>query len=297
LIIAVSGGKGGTGKSTVAVNLALALAGLGAKTVLVDLDVECPNDHILLGVELGPAKPVEAFLPFIDYRWCTRCGACAEACQPSAIIRSRDGLPFVVPRLCIGCRACLYACPSGAILEGKRIIGSVHVTGYEAGGVAIRLVTGMLREGEEHAMPVVLRAREEGLAMEADVHVLDTAPGAGNAVAAAISGADLVVAVAEPTPLGAHDLDAILRLARELGVEAWVVVNKEGIARADGVAEVAERHGTPIIARIPYSGAILASYLSARPIVLHSPGEPGAREISRLARLVAERGGLGAGGG
>ncbi len=48
-IIAVSSGKGGVGKSTVAVNLAVSLALMGAKTGILDTDVYGPNVPIMMG--------------------------------------------------------------------------------------------------------------------------------------------------------------------------------------------------------------------------------------------------------
>src|SRR5450432_3268329 len=53
-IIAVGSGKGGVGKTTLAVNLALALAKMGHKTGLLDADVYGPNVPLMLGTSAQP---------------------------------------------------------------------------------------------------------------------------------------------------------------------------------------------------------------------------------------------------
>jgi ATP-binding protein involved in chromosome partitioning len=55
-VIAVGAGKGGVGKSTVAVNLALALAGEGMRVALLDADIYGPSLPILLGIEDGASQ-------------------------------------------------------------------------------------------------------------------------------------------------------------------------------------------------------------------------------------------------
>ena len=65
--IAVASGKGGVGKSTVAVNLALALAKKGAKVGLLDADIYGPNIPIMLGVDEQPKGQDGKVLPFEKY--------------------------------------------------------------------------------------------------------------------------------------------------------------------------------------------------------------------------------------
>ena len=285
--IAVSGGKGGTGKSTVAVNLAVALKSLGTDLTMADLDVEAPNDHLLLGVELANEEPVNQFMPRFDYSKCTKCRKCAEVCEEHAIITLKDGTPFLMPTLCSGCRACEIVCPvPGAILEGSRLIGHTYVTETPYG---FTLVTGKLREGEERSMPLVVVAKRKALEIQrrnGGLLLVDTAAGTGNTVSKAIEGSKLLIAVTEPTPLGIHDTELILKLGKLMGLKTWVVINRSDLGDVGKVRELAESYGAEVVAEIPYSEAIVKSYVSGRPIVLEDV--PEARIFRELAEKVAE---------
>ncbi len=264
--IAVSGGKGGTGKSTVAVNLAVALKKLGTELTFADLDVEAPNDHLLLGVELTNEEPVMQFMPRFDYSKCTKCRKCAEVCEEHAIITLKDGTPFLMPNLCSGCRACEIVCPvPGAILEGQRLIGHTYVTPTPYG---FTLVTGRLREGEERSMPLVVAAKKKAQAVQKGLLFIDTAAGTGNTVSKAVEFSDLLIAVTEPTPLGIHDTELILELGKLMGMPTWVVINRADLGEKERVYELAKKYGAEVVAEIPYSENIVRSYVEGRPIVL-----------------------------
>ena len=67
-IVAVASGKGGVGKSTVAVNLALALRGLGHRVGLLDADVYGPSIGLMLGIDERPAADEQGRFTPVE-RW------------------------------------------------------------------------------------------------------------------------------------------------------------------------------------------------------------------------------------
>jgi len=273
--IAVSGGKGGTGKSTVSTNLAVLLK----EFALVDLDVEAPNDHILLGVELSKGISVNQFKPSFNHSLCTGCGLCKEACNDSAIIMNREGFPVLIEDLCTGCRACYLVCPvKGAIEESSKTVGYIYHSKTRYG---FDLITGSLIEGEERTYRVVLETKRYALSRYENI-IFDTAAGAGNAVYKSVEGTDLVVAVTEPTSFGARDLRKILEITSLASVKTVIVVNKSGIGSEERIVELSKRFGAPIVGRIPYSEEIMKSYFEGAPVVTKDVPEAEVfREIKR----------------
>lgn len=268
--VVVTGGKGGTGKSFVATNLAVLLS-RSHPLLLADLDLEAPNDHILLGVEkLENEEPIEIFYPLIDYKKCTACGACAKVCDTGAIVMAKGRPPLVLPRLCSGCKACMFVCPYDAISPGLRIVGYTYSTWVKHGG-GFRLVTGVLREGEEHTPPAIYvakrRAVREAEEMRARVMIIDTGAGTGNSISVSLQGADLVIAVTEPTPLGLHDLRSILEIVRGMGLRTWIVVNRYGIADDSRHRALAKEYGVEGYFTIPYSREAAEAYARGTPVV------------------------------
>ena len=282
--ITVTGGKGGTGKSTVATNLALLLS-KKHRVVFVDADVECPNDYILLSSELENKEEVYLFKPKFDYSKCTKCGLCVENCAENALLQFKEGYPFLMPSLCSGCRTCQLVCPvEGAILDDQRLVGYTFHTQLSEN---LHLLTGMLEEGEERSYPTVLAVRKRAMEIPADVHLFDTMPGTGNHVAAAIEDSDVVIVVTEPTPLGKHDLEMILKLLEKLKLKAWIVVNRSDMGSVEH-GDLLRKHDAEIIAEIPILEEILKSYVSGIPVVEKFPESEAAKIFESIAERIEE---------
>lgn len=216
--IAVASGKGGTGKTTVALNLA---AMFGEPVQLADCDVEEPNVNLFLRCDqLVPAE-VTMLVPEVDQQHCNGCGACGELCQFRGIV-AIGSRALVFPELCHGCGGCALVCPTGAITERHHRIGTVS-TG-QAG--SIRLIEGRLEVGVS-LVPPVIRAVREQLLDELPA-ILDAPPGTSCPVVATLRECDYLLLVTDPTPFGLHDLKLAVALARELHLACGVVVNRAG---------------------------------------------------------------------
>ena len=294
-IVAVTGGKGGTGKTVVATNLAYALCRNGYEVLLVDCDVDAPNTYVALGVSLTAKAAVEIFKPEVNKEKCTKCGRCVQVCKEHALVGGPGYYPFLIEDLCSGCKACSIACPVSAIEGGKKVLGEV----LEGRSNGLRLVVGRLRPTEARS-PVVARktllvALEE--ADNYDLVIVDTAPGVHNAVAQALWTSSLALAVTEPTPLGLHDLELVLSLLEQLSTPSAVVVNKSGISPEyeEEISRRCAERGFEVVASVPYSEEVLQSYLGRTPVLRMYPNSPASKAFEDLARFVENALDLGGG--
>jgi MinD superfamily P-loop ATPase len=249
--IAVASGKGGTGKTTIATSLALALSGTGASVSCLDCDVEAPNAHIFLQPGFGQRQPVNILIPEVDVDLCTGCGRCADVCQYHAIV-VLGKKPLVFPQLCHGCGSCAALCLDKAITEIPKPMGVLESGTTKEG---ITFARGVLDVGEPMAVPVIRQLKNWQNLLDADTVILDSPPGASCPVVETLRGTDYVILVTEPTPFGLHDLKLAVGLTRELNIPCGVIINRDGIGD-EGVDEYCHSARLPILMRIPFDRGI-----------------------------------------
>jgi MinD superfamily P-loop ATPase len=261
IIISVASGKGGTGKTTVAVNLALAL-----DTVqLLDCDVEEPNAHLFLNPDIKEKIASTVLVPEVDESKCTYCGKCREVCAYSAIaVLPQDdkiqGSILLFPHLCHGCGGCSLLCPEKAIREVNKEIGVVE----RGDSGTVQFVHGRLNIGEIMSPPLIKHVKE--YINTARTVIIDAPPGTSCPVIAAVKGSDFCILVTEPTPFGHHDLVLAVEVLQKLQIPFGVVVNRSDIGD-EKVDTYCRDNNIPILMRIPFDREIAFLYSQGIPFV------------------------------
>jgi len=277
MIITVASGKGGTGKTLVTVNMAVVVASSRATSgrieawdadkgeiLILDCDVEAPNDHLFLRPTFTRQEEVTLLAPEIDHNRCTYCGQCADACNYNALAVVGEQVLFF-SELCHGCGACSLVCPEGAIHEVPEVIGLIEEGKASISSADLDFAHGILEVGRAIPPPVI-RQLKRRITPDRLV-IIDASPGTSCPVVEALHRADFALLVTEPTPFGLHDLKLTVEVARdEMGLPVGVVINRDGIGN-EQVEEYCHAEGIPILMRIPFDRRIAEVYSEGQLIV------------------------------
>ena len=253
MIISIASGKGGTGKTTVATNLAVSL---DMKVQLLDCDVEEPNAHLFLNPSFKDKQPVNAPVPRINPDKCTFCGKCQNICRFNAIAVLKNDV-MIFDNLCHSCGGCTAVCPEDAIVETDRSLGEVE----QGTAGSIEFIHGRLEIGQVMVPPIIKQVRTH---TDPDIiTIIDAPPGTSCPVIAAMNQTDFVVLVTEPTPFGLHDLELAVQTVREMTLPHGIVINRAGLGN-DDVKAFAEREGIPVLMEIPFDRKLAQIYSKGR---------------------------------
>jgi len=279
LTLSIASGKGGTGKTTVATNLATVLVQMGMEVSYLDCDVEEPNGHIFLSPQISDKLDVTVPVPQVDLDKCTLCGDCSAACENHAIAVLGKTVE-VFPSLCHSCGGCLDICPEDAILEIPRTIGQIS----RGVGMGVAFFEGRLNVGEAISPPVTKALRKQ--ATSSMVNIVDAPPGTSCPVIEAISSTDFVILVTEPTPFGLNDLKLAVGMVRELGLPHGIVINRSDIGdnRAE---EYCREQDLDILMRIPYDRRIAEAY--SRGEMMSTVNSEFDKQFGKLYQDIADR--------
>ena len=259
MIISIASGKGGTGKTTVATNLAVSLAARGLEPHLFDCDVEEPNAHLFINPYIDQTTTAYTLIPEINADKCTYCKKCMQICRFKAItVVGKTVLTF--PELCHSCGGCAVVCPEKAVTEIGRELGVVK-QGYSG---KVKFVDGRLRVGEAMSPPLIKKVRSH--IKPENLNIIDAPPGTSCPVITAVKDTDFVLMVTEPTPFGLHDLRLGVQAVKLLKINMGLVINRSDIGNQE-VRDYARQENIPILLEIPFDRKIAEAYSRGKMIV------------------------------
>lgn len=258
MIVSIASGKGGTGKTTVA----LLMAAANSDAAIVDCDVEEPNCHLFLQPVRDNEHTITVMRPAFDAELCSGCGRCAEVCLFNALAIAGNKV-LLFDELCHSCGGCILACPKGAISETVKPIGAVRTGTASQNSPKTKLIDGLLNVGVPAAAPLI-KAMKKTLSVGGDT-IIDCPPGTACSMVTAVTGSDYCLLVTEPTPFGLHDLGLAAGVVKLLDIPVGVVINKsDGGAGDAAVAEWCARENLEILAKLPHSEEFAREYAEGR---------------------------------
>ena len=286
MIVAIATQKGGTGKT----NLSAAFIHLYQqdkpvhKAILVDADVDAANLALLLEAkELTRELFIGGAVAKIDPVLCNGCGRCHEVCRFEAV-SSSDGKYVIDPILCEGCAACLYQCPENAITLEKQRAGEWYISETTYG----KFFHAHLYAAQENSGKLVAliktQAQEELEKSGAELMLVDGPPGIGCPVISAVSGADVVLVVTEPTLASLHDLGRVLETTAHFEVQVEVCINKADLypEGAQKIRKFCQEKEIDVLGEIPFDLAVPRAMTQGQPVTKFDPQSPSSQAIKEI---------------
>jgi MinD superfamily P-loop ATPase len=268
--LVVISGKGGTGKTS----LTASFAALSAQLVVI---ADCDVDAADLGMLLSPnVEQKHSFISghqsLIRQDDCIRCGKCHEACRFGGVSRlSLNGSFYyeIDENQCEGCGVCLHVCPVAAVDFQDRKCGYWYESTTRYGPMVHAEMQGMAENSGRLVTIVRQGARQIAAAGKRPLLITDGPPGTGCPVIASITGASLVLIVAEPTRSGEHDMRRIVDLVRFFKIPAAVCVNKWDInpEQCLRIEQIATDNGVYVAGRVSYDSSFTEAQLAGQPVV------------------------------
>ncbi len=259
-VIAIASGKGGTGKTTIAVNLAAYCARSNSKVQYLDCDVEEPNGHIFLKPKINIKKDVTVQIPQVDSEKCIGCGKCGKICRFSAIVHIKDNKVLTFEQLCHSCGGCIRVCPTDAIRPKKLKIGDIEIGQSDN----LDFVQGKLNIGNIRTPSLIKEVKTQ---IKKDyLSIIDVPPGTSCSVVEAVKGTDFVILVTEPTPFGLNDLKLAVGLVKKMKLPFAVAINRDGIGN-DQVEKYCRTENIDIALKLPDDRAIARAYSTGQLIL------------------------------
>lgn len=263
-IIASTGGKGGVGKSLFAAGLAYSLYSKNKKVLLVDLDIECPNLHIIFNVKLKNKKKIFTEIPRLIKKNCKKCGVCSKFCKENAIFWRKGEYPIFFENLCSGCGICWNVCEFNAIKPKKKLAGFSYFTKIKKhfwlfsgeSLTKIRETAIIVRETKKRAFKF---AKKKNV----DYVIIDTPPGIHCNTIHSLIDCDEIFLVTEPTLVGAHDLKIMIELLKKMNKKYKIVLNKFGVGDPSLIQKISKKFKVEIVLKIPYSKEIFNAYVNS----------------------------------
>ena len=281
--IVILSGKGGTGKTSLSAAFAHLASGAGP-IVLVDADVDAANLELLLKAQRVSTEPfMGGSAAIIDQARCSGCGTCQEVCRFDAVVQL-DGEYSIDPVACDGCAACFYTCPEEAISLETGQAGEWYISETDYG----RFFHAHLFPAQENSGKLVAlikrQAQEAAEKIKGELILVDGPPGIGCPVISAISGADLVLIVTEPSLAGIHDLKRVLKTVDYFQLPAWVCINKADLypEASDQIKDLCQREGRPLLGEVSYDLVIPRAMSAGEPVTLYAPESKAALEIKHI---------------